>query len=316
MSEKLDIVFMGTPDFAEISLNKLIENKYNIVGVYTNEDKPKGRGNKLAFPPVKELAIKHDLPVFQPKSLKDETEIEKLKALNPDIIIVVAYGKILPKEVLEIPRLGCVNVHGSLLPKYRGASPIQSCLLEGEKQTGVTTMLMDIGLDTGDMLLTTVTDIGENETASELFDRLAIIGADTLVDTIEGLNKNEITPIKQDDSKSTHTNKITKDMATVSFDVIASDLHNKIRGLSSSPCAMTMMQGKRLKIYKSELPKDFIYDEECKLGEIVDVKNFIVACKDKTFIKFVEVQYEGSKRMEASAFLRGKRVEKGEILGE
>lgn len=316
MENKLNIVFMGTPDFAEISLNKLIENNYNITGVYTNEDKPKGRGNKLAFPPVKELALKHNIEVYQPKSLRDEDEIAKLKALNPDIIIVVAYGKILPKEVLDIPRLGCVNVHGSLLPKYRGASPIQSCLLEGEAQTGVTTMLMDVGLDTGDMLITTVTDIGENETASELFDRLAIIGADTLVDTIEGLAKGEITPIKQDDSKSTHTSKITKDMALINFDISANELHNKIRGLSSSPCAMTVMQGKRLKIYKSELPKDFNYSENCSLGEIVDVKNFIVACKDNTFIKFIEVQYEGSKRMDASAFLRGKRVEKGEILGE
>lgn len=316
MNNKLNIVFMGTPDFAEISLNKLIEENYNLVGVYTNEDKPKGRGNKMAFSPVKELALKHNIQVYQPKSLRDETEIATLKGLEPDIIIVVAYGKILPKEVLDIPRLGCVNVHGSILPKYRGASPIQSCLLEGDTVTGVTTMLMDVGLDTGDMLITTTTDIGENETASVLFDRLAVIGADTLVDTIEGLSKGEIAPEKQDDSKSTHTSKITKDMAMISFDVTANELHNKIRGLSSSPCAMTFMQGKRLKIYKSELAKDFNYDETCSLGEIVDVKNFIVACKDKTFIKFVEVQYEGSKRMDASAFLRGKRVEKGEILGE
>lgn len=316
MGKNLNIIFMGTPDFAEISLNTLIEKNYNVTGVYTNEDKPKGRGNKLAFPPVKELALKHSIPVYQPKSLRDEAEIEQLKSLNPDLIIVVAYGKILPKEILDIPRLGCVNVHGSLLPKYRGASPIQSCLLEGETQTGVTTMLMDVGLDTGDMLITTTTDIGENETASELFDRLAVIGGDTLIDTVEGLAKGEITPIKQDDSLSTHTSKITKDMAGINFDVVASELHNKIRGLSSSPCAMTMWQGKRLKIYKSELAKDFVCDKECSLGEIVDVKNFIVACKDKTFIKFVEVQYEGSKRMDAPSFLRGKRVEIGEILGE
>lgn len=316
MDNKLNVVFMGTPDFAEVSLAKLIETGYNIVGVYTNEDKPKGRGNKMAFPPVKELALKHNITVYQPKSLKDEAEISTLQALNPDIIIVVAYGKILPSQVLDIPRLGCVNVHGSLLPRYRGASPIQSCLLEGDTVTGVTTMLMDIGLDTGDMLITTTTDIGENETASELFDRLSLIGADTLVDTIEGLAKGEITPVKQDDSKSTHTSKITKDMAIISFDVTASELHNKIRGLSSSPCAMTFMQGKRLKVYKSELATGFSYDSTCSLGEIVDVKNFIVACKDSTFIKFVEVQYEGSKRMDAPAFLRGKRVEKGEILGE
>lgn len=316
METKLNIVFMGTPDFAEVSLNKLIEENYNVVGVYTNEDKPKGRGKKLAFPPVKELALKHDIPVYQPKSFKDSVEIDTLKSLNPDIIIVVAYGKLLPKDVLDIPRLGCVNVHGSLLPKYRGASPIQSCLLEGETVTGVTTMLMDVGLDTGDMLITTTTEIGENETASELFDRLSHVGADTLIDTIEGLAKGNITPVKQDDAKSTHTSKISKDMAMIDFNVTASELHNKIRGLSSSPCAMTFMESKRLKIYKSELAKDFSYNDNCSFGEIVDIKNFIVACKDSTFIKFVEVQYEGSKRMDASAFLRGKRVEKGVVLGE
>ncbi|MEG0692731.1 MAG: methionyl-tRNA formyltransferase [Oscillospiraceae bacterium] len=307
----MNIIFMGTPDFAVPCLARLIEEKYNIVGVFTQPDKPKGRGHKLAFSPVKELAIENEIKVFQPKSLKNDEALEQIKSLNPDLIVVVAYGKILPKVVLDLPQYGCINVHGSLLPKYRGAAPIQWSVLNGETKTGVTTMFMGEGIDTGDMLLKSETAIGENETASELYDRLAPLGADILSDTLIALKEGRLNPIRQDDKEATHAPMLYKEMSNIDFSKDAKDLHNLIRGLSDWPCAITCLQGKRLKVYKSEVVS---MDKNAQCGSIVDNKNFIVACGNDTAIKLVSVQYDNSKRMGGADFLRGKQVPVGEIL--
>ena len=311
----MKVVFMGTPDFAVPSLQKLYEKGYDVACVFSQPDKPKGRGYKLTPPPVKEIALAHNTKVFQPLSLKKDADeyINELKAVNPDVIVVVAYGKILPKEVLEIPKYGCVNVHGSLLPKYRGAGPIQWSVLNDEKETGVTTMLMAEGLDTGDMLLKSSTPIGENETAAELFDRLSVIGADLLVSTLEKLEKNEIVPQKQDDSLSSYAPMITKDMCPVDFSDGVRKIHKQICGLSDYPCATTFLNGKRIKIYRSEIASEKPTGK--KNGEIIDEKQMIVACSDGA-IRLTEIQAEGSKRMMTADYLRGKPVEKGTVLGE
>ncbi|MEG1448011.1 MAG: methionyl-tRNA formyltransferase [Oscillospiraceae bacterium] len=297
------IVFMGTPDFAAVSLKKLIEQNLNIVGVFTQSDKPKGRGYKLVMPPVKEIAIQHNIPVFQPKTLRDEESFEIIKQLNPDIIVVVAYGKILPKNILDFPRLGCVNVHGSLLPKYRGAAPIQYSILNGEKETGITTMFMGEGLDTGDMLLKVSTPIGENETYGELHDRLAVMGSDILLDTLELLEENKITPIKQDDEMSTYAHMIDKKMGEIDFTKPAKEVHNLIRGLSPAPCAYTHLGGKLLKVYKAVLREDM----KGIAGNVLCDKEFVVACGDYA-VEFTEIQLEGKKRISSEEFLRGRKL--------
>ena len=311
----LKIVFMGTPDFAVAALEKLYENDYDIAAVFTQTDKPKGRGYKLTPPPVKVIAQQHGTPVYQPKSLKKDADeyLDVLKTIAPDVIVVAAYGKILPKEVLDIPRLGCVNIHGSLLPEYRGAAPIQWAVLDDKAQTGITTMLMSEGLDTGDILMQSVTDIGTDETASELFDRLSVMGAELLLKTLPALEKGEIIPLKQDDSKSSYAHMLSKDMCEIDFDNDARAVHKKICGLSDWPCAVTQLDGKRLKIYHSSLLSE---DGVCgKPGEIIDEKDFVVACK-RGKIKITELQAEGSKRMKTQDYLRGKPVTKGCILGQ
>ncbi|MGI5958854.1 MAG: methionyl-tRNA formyltransferase [Massiliimalia sp.] len=307
------IVFMGTPEFAVPCLQALLDSGEQVVGVYTQPDKPKGRGHKVLPPPVKELAMKYDIPVFQPVSLKkDPAEAEQLKNLAPDLIVVVAYGKILPKSILDIPPLGCVNVHASLLPKYRGAGPIQWSVLNGETKTGVTTMYMAEGLDTGDMILKAETAIGENETADELHDRLSVLGAETLVKTVALLKEGSAPRIPQDDSLSCYAPMLSKEMSQIDFTQPANLVHNKIRGLSSWPCAVTTLMGKRLKVYRSELVNGY----HGKPGEILCNKTFVVGCGENTAIRFTEVQFEGSKRMKSEDFLRGKQVQLGTICGE
>lgn len=311
----MKIVFMGTPDFAVPTLAALVEKGHDICAVFTQPDKPKGRGYKLTPPPVKEMAIKHGIKVFQPQSLKKgedaEAALQKISELNPDIIVVVAYGKLLPKAILDIPKLCCVNVHGSLLPKYRGSAPIQWSVLNGDKTTGVTTMLMAEGLDTGDMLMKSETEISENETASQLYERLSKIGAELLIKTVDLLEKGEIIPEKQDDLLSSYAPMLSKELCPIDFSKSAQEVHNQIRGLSEWPCATTILDGKKLKFYKSEISEFEKLHEIC--GEILDEKHFIVACKNGS-IKILEVQAEGSKRMSAVDFLRGKPVKKGTIL--
>ena len=309
----MKIVFMGTPDFAVPTLNKLYESEHEIAAVFTQPDKPKGRGYKLAPPPVKVLALEHGTPVYQPESLKKQPEMwDVLKEIAPDVIVVAAYGKILPKQVLDIPKYHCVNVHGSLLPKYRGAAPIQWSVLNGDDETGITTMLMGEGLDTGDILLQRSTPIGENETAAELFDRLAEIGADLLIETLEKLEKGEITPVKQDEELATYASILTKDMCMIDFNKPVKEVHKKICGLSDWPCAVTTLDGKRLKVFRSQIVKDKMPGQQA--GTVVDTKQFCLCCADGV-IKLTEVQAEGSKRMRSEDYLRGKPITPGTILG-
>ncbi|MBQ2582190.1 MAG: methionyl-tRNA formyltransferase [Ruminococcus sp.] len=309
----MKIIFMGTPDFAVPTLKALYNTDHEIAAVFTQPDKPKGRGYKLTPPPVKVLALEHNTPVYQPESLKKQPEMcEIIKEIAPDCIVVAAYGKILPKEILEIPKFKCVNVHGSLLPKYRGAAPIQWSVLNGDDVTGITTMLMGEGLDTGDILLQQETKIGENETAAELFDRLAEIGAALLVKTLEQLEKGGITPVKQDDSLATYASMLTKDMCVIDFSKPVKQVHKTICGLSDWPCATTLLCGKRLKVYRSEIVSTKPSGKQP--GTVVDTDKFCVSCADGV-LRFTEVQAEGSKRMRSEDYLRGKPIESGTVLG-
>ena len=309
----MNIIFMGTPDFAIPALKTLIESEHSVSAVFTQPDKPKGRGHKLTPPPVKVLAEQNGIAVYQPESLKKNADeyISIINDIKPDIIVVAAYGKILPKEVLDIPRLGCVNIHGSLLPKYRGAAPIQWAVLNGDKETGITTMLMNEGLDTGDILLNEKTEIGENETASELFDRLSLIGAELMIKTIDNLQMGKITPKKQDNSRATYAPMLSKDLSNIDFNRPVYEVHKKICGLSDWPCAVTSINGKRLKIYRSQIVSNTKPDAEP--GEIINEKDFTVACIDGS-IRLVEVQAEGSKRMKSEDYLRGRPVSRGTML--
>ena len=310
----MNLIYMGTPDFAVPTLKRLYEDGHNVQAVFTQPDKPKGRGYKLTPPPVKVLALSHNTPVYQPESLKKNGEeyIKIIEDLKPDCIVVAAYGKLLPKAVLDIPKYGCVNVHGSLLPKYRGAGPIQWAVLNDEEKTGITTMLMAEGLDTGDMLIQRETAIGENETAAELFDRLAEMGADVLSETLEKLENGEITPVPQDEKLSSYAPMLSKDLCAIDFNNNVRKIHKQVCGLSDWPCAVTMLNGKRLKVYKSEIESD----KPCSkaAGTFVGNKEFLVACSDGV-IRFTEIQAEGSKRMKAEDYLRGKPVAEGTILG-
>lgn len=293
---------MGTPNFAEKPLEALIENGYEVVGVFTQPDKPVGRKAVLTAPPVKQLAQRYELPVFQPTSLKNGVGVKLLEELSPDLVVVVAYGKILPADFLEYPKYGCINIHGSLLPKYRGAAPIQRCVLDGEKYSGVTSMQMDVGLDTGDMLLTDKTEVGENETAGELFDRLSVMGADVLIKTLKALENGELKPEKQDDSQSTYASMLDKSMSPVDFNKSAFEVHNQIRGLDPWPVANTLFDGKNLKLFSSRL----VGASSGEAGRAVLTKDgLLVTCGDKKGVLITEVQYEGKKRMSAVDFFRG-----------
>ncbi|MBQ8569223.1 MAG: methionyl-tRNA formyltransferase [Oscillospiraceae bacterium] len=312
----MNIVFMGSPDFAVPCLKALIDSGETVQAVLTQPDKARGRrGNKLMPTPVKELALQHDIPVYQPVSLKKGDEGEQicslLEQLAPELIVVVAYGKILPKRVLDIPKHGCINVHASLLPRYRGAAPIQWCVLNGERETGVTTMLMAEGLDTGDMLLKSRTEIGSSETASELHDRLSEMGARLLLDTVQAVRDNSLHPEKQDDSLSNYAPMLTKDMCPLDFSMTAEQVHHKICGLSAAPCATAYIGDRRLKLYRSEL-SDITSD--MAVGSVVKDKYFTVVCGDGKCIRIIEVQADGGKRMNAADFLRGNRIEAGTVL--
>lgn len=298
---------MGTPDFAVPAL-KMLAREHEVAAVFTQPDKPVGRKQILTPPDVKVCANELGIPVFQPASMKTEEALELLRSFSPDVAVVAAYGQILPKAVLDVPRLGCVNIHGSLLPKYRGAAPIQQAVLDGEEVTGVTTMLMDVGLDTGDILMKRETRIGENETSAELFDRLAVLGGELILDTLSALEKGELTPQKQDESLATHTKKIDKSLCPVDFTKPAREVHNLIRGLYSWPIATAEIGGRRVKIYSSRLA-----DNSGKAGMILSVKPLIVACGEGA-VELLELQPEGKKRMSAEAFAAGYRLKKGDML--
>ncbi len=308
----MKILFMGTPDFAVPSLEALIKNGYEICGAVTQPDKPKGRGHHLTPPPVKECAIKHNIEVFQPETLKGEAFLEELKNLNPDIIIVVAYGKILPKYIIDYPKFGCINVHGSLLPKYRGAAPIQWAVINGEEETGVTTMQMDEGLDTGDMLLTLKTKIGENETAGELFDRLSVIGADALILTLDKIKDGTIKRIPQNDSDSSYAKMLDKNTGKIDWSKSSREIFSLIKGTNPYPIAHTLYKGEVLKIFAASIGSK----TNKKAGEIISLNNkkIEVACGDGVSLLISEVQPFGKKRMDTVSFLNGNSVDIGEIL--
>lgn len=307
----MKIVFMGTPDFAVPTLLRLLQDGHEVCGVFTQPDKPKGRSGALQPPPVKATAMEHDIPVYQPVSMKTEETLELLRQLAPELIIVVAYGKLLPKAVLDLPKYGCINVHASLLPKYRGAAPIQWSMVNGEAVTGVTTMFMDVGLDTGDMLQKAETPIAENETAEELHDRLSLMGAELCSETICALQQGTLTRTKQDDSLSCYAPMLTRALSPIDWTKNARQIHNQIRGLYPWPGAETVFAGKRLKIHSAKLAED----RSGKPGEILSELPLIVACGDKTAIELTEIQYEGGKRMKTADFLRGHRMEVGTMLG-
>lgn len=303
------IVFMGTPDFAVPSLQALIDAGHDVCAVYTQPDKPQGRKQILTAPPVKTLALEHDIPVFQPNTLKNEDEQARLRELAPEVIIVVAYGKLLPKAVLDIPPHGCINVHGSLLPRWRGAAPIQWAVIAGDEMAGVTTMQMAEGLDTGDMLLTYETKVDEKETAGELFDRLAQSGAELLTQTLVKLD--EITPRPQDDAQSCYAHMLDKQMAVIDWSKSAHEIDCLIRGLNPWPIALTTLSGERLKVFAAE--KAAGNGEPGTVLEADPKKGLTVACGEGA-LKLTEIQLVGGKRMKATDFLRGHVIEVGTKL--
>lgn len=304
----MKIIYMGTPDFAVPALKALASSEHEVCAVFTQPDKPRGRKMILTPPDVKVCAQSLEIPVYQPESMKNGDALDIINQYNPDVIVVAAYGKILPKAVLELPKFGCVNIHGSLLPKYRGAAPIQQAVLNGDKVTGITTMLMDVGLDTGDILLTEETEIGENETSGELFDRLAKIGAELILKTLSKLENGEITPQKQDEKLATHTSKIDKSLCPVDFSKSAYEVHNLVRGLNPWPVATAEIGGKRVKLYSTK-----ICDKSGKSGTILSVKPLVVACGEGS-VEILELQPEGKKRMTAQAFLAGRTLKAGDKL--
>lgn len=326
----LKILFMGTPDFAEESLKAVHKAEHNILGVITNPDRPKGRGMKMLYTPVKEYAIENGIPVFQPERVKGNTElIQQIKKLNPDVICVVAYGKILPKEILEIPKKGCINVHASLLPKYRGAAPIQWSIINGDEETGISIMYMDEGMDTGDIILTEKVKIDENETTGMLWERLAKLGGKILVETLEKVEKGEA-PRKKQEGKVVLAPMLNKEMAKINWEEkTAEEIKNLIRGLNPIMGAYGLLDDKKLKIWRADVIKKLSFFEQytefkgyenrfddLEPGTIIYIDNqkgVYVKAKDEILL-ILEVQAENAKKMSITDFLRGNKIEVGQML--
>ena len=319
------ILFMGTPDFAEVSLEAVYNSGHEIIGAVTNPDKPKGRGMKMIASPVKEFALEKNIPIYQPLKIRNNIEfIEEIKRLNPDVICVVAYGKILPKELLEIPKLGCINVHGSLLPKYRGAAPIQWAVLNGDKTTGITTMYMDEGMDTGDMILKQEVEIGKDETTGELWNRLSKIGGELLIETLKQLEQGIAPRIKQGEEFTTAP-MLDKEMAKIDWEnKTATEIKNLVRGLNPIMGAYSYINGKKIKLWKVQHLEE---EEFCtiknfdkqKLHNIENGTILISNDKDGLYIKakdgvisVLEIQGENAKRMNINDFLRGNKLKLNE----
>ncbi|MBQ3013264.1 MAG: methionyl-tRNA formyltransferase [Clostridia bacterium] len=308
------ILFMGTPDFALPTLRALCESGHEIVGVVTKIDTPKGRGHHLTPPPIKVYALEQNIPVYQPSTLKGEEFAATLAELDPELIVVVAFGKILPQNVLDYPKYGCVNVHGSLLPEYRGAAPMQRAIIDGKKTTGITTMLMAAGLDTGDMLLKAEVEIGENDNFEDIHDRLADCGAKLLIETVEKLERGEIISEKQDDSLATYAAKIEKSDCQLDFSRPARELHNLIRGLSPIPLSFTHTpDGKLLKIVASRVVDDEKTIDE-PAGTVISVDDDIKVACGKGILSLLTVVPEGKGRMSAADFVRGRKIAEGDLL--
>ena len=319
----MKIVFMGTPDFARESLEALYNAGHEIIAVVTNPDRPKGRGMKMIPTPVKEFAKEKGLKVYEPEKIRNNEEIiNTIKSLEPEVICVVAYGKILPKEILEIPSKGCINVHGSLLPKYRGAAPIQWAVLNGDKTTGITTMYIGEGMDTGDMILTKEVTIGDNETTGELWDRLSIIGAELLIETLKQIEEGTAPRIKQDDSKASIAPMLNKEMAKIDWEnKTAKEIKNLVRGLNPIMGAYTYLKGKKIKFWKVEEIQESEFEEALVLGTstngtvlLSDSKKGLYIKTKKGILSVIEIQGENAKRMKIQDFLRGNKIEESEVF--
>ena len=309
----MKIVFMGTPDIAVGCLQTIIDEKHEILGVVTQPDKPVGRGKKLGMPPVKELALKYDLPVYQPVKARDEEFVNILKELNPDLIVVVAFGQILPKSILDIPKLGCINVHVSLLPKYRGAAPINWVIINGEKKTGVTTMYMDEGLDTGDMILTSEFDLDDEITAGELHDKMAVIGAQTLKETIDLIEKGEAPRIPQNHDEFTYAPIMNKSLGNINWNKPAKEIHNLVRGVNPWPSAYTTYNDATMKIWKTEVLNE---NSDKEPGTILSVdKEGIKVSTNDNVILVKEIQMPGKKRVLVSEYIKGNSIDTNVLLG-
>ncbi|EJA6664488.1 TPA: methionyl-tRNA formyltransferase [Clostridioides difficile] len=309
----MKIVFMGTPDIAVPCLQKIIDEKYEILGVVTQPDKPKGRGKKLGMSPVKELAIENNIPVYQPVKARDKEFIDKIKSLNPDVIVVVAFGQILPKEILEIPKLGCINVHVSLLPKYRGAAPINWVIINGEEKTGVTTMYMDEGLDTGDMILKTEVNLDENITAGELHDKMMNIGAETLKETLRLIEEGNVPREVQNHEEFSYAPIMNKSLGNIDFSKSAREIHNLVRGVNPWPSAYTTYNDVIMKVWKTK-----VLDEKSTkdVGTIIDVsKDGIKVSTIDNVLLIEEIQMPNKKRMLVGEYIKGNTIETGLVLG-
>ncbi len=330
----MKIVFMGTPDFARVALEKIIEAGHEVVLVVTQPDKPKGRSGELQVSDVKACALEHNIPVFQPVKIKEADHVAYLKGIDADIYVVAAFGQILSQEILDIPRFGCVNIHASILPEYRGAAPIQQSIIDGKKTTGVTIMQMAAGMDTGDILLQREIPIDEEETGGGLFDKLSDLGGELIVEALPKIERGELTPIPQDESKATKCGKLSKDMGKIDFSKDAETIRNLVRGLNPWPSAYTYLGGKMLKIWKAKTlgevdlgavinslsPEDGSKAKELprsgNVGSVVAVlKDSCVVLTGNGYLKITEVQLEGKKRMDVKSFLLGYKITAGDKLG-
>lgn len=305
----MNIVFMGTPDIAADSLNALIKAGHSISAVFTKPDKPVGRKQILTPPPVKVLAMENGILVFQPETLRDGEAYKIIKELNPDIIVVVAYGKLLPKEILEVAKFGSINAHASLLPKYRGSSPIQWSIVCGEEKTGITVMQMDEGMDTGDIISTAELKIGEDETAEELFERLSVLAGELLVSTLVNIENGTAERTPQNEKEASYAPMIKKEMGELDFNKTAKEIHNLVRGFYSWPCAYTFLNGKRLKVYKTEK-----VNAKGEAGRVIENEKRLVIATKEGAIRLTEVQLEGGKRVTDTQFLLGNKIELGTKL--
>lgn len=312
----MKIIFMGTPDFSVGPLEALIEAGHEILLVVTQPDKKKGRGKEVQFPPVKECALKHGIEVFQPVKIKTEESVNKLKEYDADVFVVVAFGQLLSQEILDMPKYSCINIHASLLPKYRGAAPIQRVIIDGEKETGVTTMRMDVGLDTGDMMLKEAVTIDEKETGETLHDKLSKVGSSLIVKTLDLLEKDEIIYEKQDDSLSCYAKMLNKELGHIDWNKSAVEIERLIRGLNSWPSAYTFYQGKTLKLWEADVRKQEEASQSAAPGTVVEVtKDEITVACGCDFLVLKELQLEGKKRMTTKEFLLGRSMEIGTVLG-
>lgn len=308
----MDIVFMGTPDFSVPSLRRLVE-EFQVRAVVTQPDRPKGRGRKMTFSPVKEEALKYNIPVYQPTKLKDDREvIDALKKIKPEFIVVIAYGQLLTKEILDIPKIGCINLHASLLPKYRGAAPINWCIIEGEEKSGNTTMFMDTGLDTGDILLSSTFEIGENMTAGQLHDILMEDGAELLVDTLKGLEEGTVKRKKQGESLTAYAKMLSKDMAKINWNLSSKKIKCFVRGLNPWPIAYTPYKQKNMKVYEVTV-LDEISKKEAGYILDVDKEGIKVACGEGVVL-IKKIQFPGGKPMEVKEYIKGHSIEKDIVL--